>query len=178
MFDWLWHYAPCGCAVLCKGTQIVLPSNYIALADLVNELTSFARMLPQRTTIICKYSGCRICIFAHCAPRVRNVLLPQLYPDSPHPVCFCENYLHLALLALSKLIVNDLRSVCRLALCLHSACTLPALACTCLHALWVARYELQLPPLTPAYYGIGRQERHLERQIFLPLYTRAPPSLC
>lgn len=83
MFDWLWHYGPCGCAVFCKGTQIVLPSNYIALADLVNKLTSLLRILPQRATIICKYSGCRIGIFAHCAPHVRNAFLPQLHPDSP-----------------------------------------------------------------------------------------------
>lgn len=178
MFDWLWHYGPCGCAVFCKGTQIVLPSNYIALADLVNELTSLLRMLPQRATIICKYSGCRICIFAHCAPHVRNVLLPQLPPDSPTLSVFCEKCLHLALFVLYEMIINDLRSVCRLAHCLHFACTLLALACTCLHALWVARYELQLPPLPPAYYGIGRQEIHLERQIFLPLYTHTPPSLC
>lgn len=177
MFDWLWHYAPCGCAVFCKGTQIVLPSNYIALADLVNKLTSLLRMLPQRATIICKCSGCRIGIFVHCAPHVRNVFCPSCTLIAP-PCLFCEKCLHLALLAFYKLIINDLRSVCRLAHCLHFACTCPHSACTCLHALRVALCESQLPPLTPAYYGIGRQENHLERQIFLPLYTRTPPSLC
>ena len=132
MFDWLWHYGPCGCAVFCKGTQIVLPSNYIALADLANELTSLLRMLPQRATIICKYSGCRICIFAHCAPHVRNVLLPQLHPDSPTLSVFVKTTYILHFFVLYELIINDLRSVCRLARCLHFTCTLPAL---CLHLL-------------------------------------------